>query len=172
MPGSTTTPSRKRSRDAERLHVAFHFNHSVGARKVIFEAQWPAYACPDRRFASDLTDVDARLGVDMTRYVFIVRDFHSVFLAGLPAHGQFYSGANSGEESIIARRIFCLFLAQDWGKDQHQRVYINKTQYFEQYVEISSLVSSVNTSQSQNGQSTEVLKVGHHGSAYSSTSAF
>lgn len=95
MPGSATTPSRKRSRDAERLHVAFHFNHSVGAQKVIFEAQWPAYACPDRRFASDLTDVDARLGVDMTRYVFIVRDFHSVFLAGLPAHGQFYSGANN-----------------------------------------------------------------------------
>ena len=46
MPGSTTTPGRERSCDDERSHVAFRLNHGVGAQKVIFEAQWPAYACP------------------------------------------------------------------------------------------------------------------------------
>src|SRR5579875_260764 len=95
MPGSTTTPGCRRSCNNDRLHLAFHVDHSVGARKEIFEAQWPACACTCRRFAGVLTGAAARLGVDMTRYVFIVRDFHSIFLAGLPAHGQFYSGANS-----------------------------------------------------------------------------
>jgi hypothetical protein len=52
----------------------------------MFEAQWPACASPDRRFADALTGADARLGADMTRYFFTARDFHSIFLAGLPAH--------------------------------------------------------------------------------------
>jgi len=95
MPGSTTTPGRGCSCDGEHPRVAFHLNQGVGARKVIFEAQWPACACPDRRFAAVLTDDAARLGVDMTRYVFIVRDFHSIFLAGLPAHGSPYRGADT-----------------------------------------------------------------------------
>jgi hypothetical protein len=89
MLGSTTTPGRGCSRDCEHLRVAFRSYHGVGARKVFYEAQWPAYACPDRRFADILTDAAARLGVDMTRWVFIVGDFHSIFLAGLPAHGKF-----------------------------------------------------------------------------------
>ena len=84
MLGSTTTPGRRCSRDCGHLRVAFRSYHGVGARKVFFEAQWPACACPDRRFDVALTDADARLGVDMTRYVFIVRDSHSVFLAGFP----------------------------------------------------------------------------------------
>ena len=95
MPGSTTTPGRERSCDNELSRVASRMNHGVGTQKVNFAAQCPAYACPDRRFAAALTDDDARLGVDMTRYVFIVRDFHSIFLAGLPAHGSPYPGANS-----------------------------------------------------------------------------
>ena len=59
MLGSTTTPGRERSRDREHPRVAFRLNQGVGARKVIFEAQWPACACPDRRFAVALTDADA-----------------------------------------------------------------------------------------------------------------
>jgi hypothetical protein len=85
MPGSTTTPGRRCSRDSEHPRFAFRIKQGVGARKGVFEARWPACTCPDRRFAVVLTDADARLGVDMTRYVFIVRDFHSIFLAGLPA---------------------------------------------------------------------------------------
>ncbi len=88
MPGSTTTPGRGRPRDNEHPRIAFRIDHGVGTQKVIFEAQRPACTCPDRRFATVLTEANARLGVDMTRYVFIVRDFHSIFLAGLPAHGQ------------------------------------------------------------------------------------
>jgi hypothetical protein len=67
MPGSTTTPGRRRSCDDERLRVAFRIDHGVGAQKFIFAAQFPAYACPDRRFVDTLTAVNARLGVDMTR---------------------------------------------------------------------------------------------------------
>jgi hypothetical protein len=95
MPGSTTTPGRRCSCDNEHPRVAFRLNQGVGARKVIFEAQWPACACPDRRFAGTLASAAARLGVDMTRYVFIVRDFHSIFLAGLPAHGSSLRGTDT-----------------------------------------------------------------------------
>jgi len=42
-------------------------NQGVGTRKVIYEAQWPACACPDRRFDNVLANAAARLGVDMTR---------------------------------------------------------------------------------------------------------
>ncbi len=62
MPGSTTTPGRERSCDNELSRIAFRMNHGVGTQKVNFAAQCPAYACPDRRFAAALTDVDARLG--------------------------------------------------------------------------------------------------------------
>jgi hypothetical protein len=43
---------------------------------------------PYRRFATALTDADARLGADVGRYSFIVMDLHHLFLAGLPAHTQ------------------------------------------------------------------------------------
>src|SRR5436190_8262971 len=49
-------------------------------------AQWLAYALPYRRFVGVLTDANARLGVDVDRYSFIVVDLHHLLLAGLPAH--------------------------------------------------------------------------------------
>ena len=53
-----------------------------------YAAQWPACTLPCRRFAMPLAGHNARLGVDVTRYVFIVEDFHLLLLAGLPAHYQ------------------------------------------------------------------------------------
>ena len=44
--------------------------------------------CPYRRFVLPLAGHNARLGVDVTRYVFIVEDLHLLLLAGLPAHYQ------------------------------------------------------------------------------------
>jgi hypothetical protein len=44
--------------------------------------------CPCRRFALPLAEQNARLGGDVTRYVFIVEDLHLLLLAGLPAHYQ------------------------------------------------------------------------------------
>lgn len=44
--------------------------------------------CPCRRFALPLAGQNARLGGDVTRYVFIVEDLHLLLLAGLPAHYQ------------------------------------------------------------------------------------
>jgi hypothetical protein len=49
-------------------------------------AQWLAYALPCRRFVATLTNGNARLGVDVDRYSFIVVDLHHLLLAGLPAH--------------------------------------------------------------------------------------
>jgi hypothetical protein len=45
-----------------------------------------AYALPYRRFVDVLANGNARLGVDVVRYAFIVSDFHRLLLAGLPAH--------------------------------------------------------------------------------------
>jgi hypothetical protein len=45
-----------------------------------------AYALPYRRFVAVLTDCDARLGVDMDRYSFVVSALHRLLVAGLPAH--------------------------------------------------------------------------------------
>jgi hypothetical protein len=89
MPGSTTTPSQERTRNIARPHVAFRLNHGVGTRELkTFAAQWPACTLLCRRFADALTGATARLEVDMIRNIFIVEDFHFVFLAGLPAHGS------------------------------------------------------------------------------------
>src|SRR5262249_8864573 len=49
-------------------------------------AQWLAYALPCRRFAAALTDLHARLRVDVGRYSFIVSDLHRLLVAGLPTH--------------------------------------------------------------------------------------
>src|SRR6266568_5906934 len=50
---------------------------------------WPN-ALPYRRFVDVLTDANARLGVDVDRYSFIVVDLHHLLLAGLPAHFESY----------------------------------------------------------------------------------
>src|SRR5205823_9095776 len=39
-----------------------------------------------RRFVAVLANANARLGVDVDRYSFIVVDLHHLLLAGLPAH--------------------------------------------------------------------------------------
>ena len=52
----------------------------------LFEAQWLACLFPDRRFADFLTEANARLGVDVICYTFIVVDLHHVLLASLLAH--------------------------------------------------------------------------------------
>jgi hypothetical protein len=49
-----------------------------------FAVQWLAYAFPCRRFADILADACARLGADVDRYSFTVRDLHPPLLAGFP----------------------------------------------------------------------------------------
>ena len=86
MPGSQTTPDRPGPRDDAPGRVAFRSANSVGIRdEPTFAARWLAYALPCRRFADVLTGADARLGVDVVRYSFIVVDLHHLLLAGLPA---------------------------------------------------------------------------------------
>jgi hypothetical protein len=55
-------------------------------RELSFAAQWPACTIPYRRFATALTDDNARLGASVARYAFAVEDSHLLLLAGLPAH--------------------------------------------------------------------------------------
>jgi hypothetical protein len=50
----------------------------------VFAALWLACALPCRRFAVILTNADARLGVDVDRYSFIVADLHRLLFAGFP----------------------------------------------------------------------------------------
>ena len=47
-----------------------------------FAVQWLACALPYRRFADILANVCARLGADVDRYSFTVRDLHPLLLAG------------------------------------------------------------------------------------------
>jgi len=90
VPGSATTPDRTHARNNACDRVAFHVLNRVGIRDfVTFAAQWLARMLPYRRFADILTDPNARLGVDVGCYSFIVMDFHLLFLAGLPAHWAF-----------------------------------------------------------------------------------
>ena len=87
MPGSPTTPGRPSTRDGVPVRVAFRPLNSVGTRdRNTIAAQWLACAVPYRRFVPALTASDARLGVDVGRYSFIVMDLHHLLLAGLPAH--------------------------------------------------------------------------------------
>ena len=55
MPGSTTTRGRPMSRDRDMGRIAFCRTESIGAPKLVFAAQWLAYAIPCQRFASPLT---------------------------------------------------------------------------------------------------------------------
>jgi len=83
MPGSATAPDRPGARDGAPAHVAFHTRNCVGIRDDrSFAVQWLAYAHPYRRFADILADACARLGADVDRYSFTVRDLHPLLLAG------------------------------------------------------------------------------------------
>jgi hypothetical protein len=87
MPGSSTTPGHPGTRAYAPVRIAFHLRNGVGTRDMnLCEAQWLAYALPCRRFAAALTDLHARLRVDVDRYSFIVSDLHRLLVAGLPAH--------------------------------------------------------------------------------------
>ena len=69
------------------MDVAFRVTNHVGTRDDFnYAAQWLACSCPDRRFAELLTEVCARLGVDVTRWALIAVDSHHLLFAGLPAH--------------------------------------------------------------------------------------
>jgi len=87
MPGSPTTPGRPDACDSASNRFAFRITNGVGTRGYCdFVAQWLAYAYPCRRFATTLTEDDARLGASVVRYSFTVMDLHHLLLAGLPAH--------------------------------------------------------------------------------------
>ena len=90
MPGSSTTPGRSDLAMVRPKRIAFRARNSVGARGLAFAAPLLAYALPYRRFVAVLTDANARLGVDVDRYSFIVVDLHHLLLAGLPAHFESY----------------------------------------------------------------------------------
>src|SRR5436190_17995698 len=86
MPGSSTTPGRSDLAMVRPKRVAFRARNGVSTRGLAFAAQWLAHALPYRRFVAVLADANARLGVDVDRYTFIVVDLHHLLLAGLPAH--------------------------------------------------------------------------------------
>jgi hypothetical protein len=89
MPGSSTTPGRSGARVRAPGRVAFRDLKRVGARDcTCFAAHWLAYALPYRRFVRTLTSADARLGVEVDRYAFLVVDSHHLLPAGLPAHSD------------------------------------------------------------------------------------
>jgi hypothetical protein len=54
MPGSTTTRGRRASRNYDAHRVAFCRTENIGTPKLVFAAQWLAYALPCQRFASVL----------------------------------------------------------------------------------------------------------------------
>jgi hypothetical protein len=69
--------------------MAFHTRNCVGIRDdKSFAVRWLAYALPYRRFADILTNACARLGADVDRYSFTVRDLHPLLLAGFAARFQ------------------------------------------------------------------------------------
>jgi hypothetical protein len=55
MPGSTTTRGRRLSLDHDARSVAFCRTEDIGTPKLVFAAQWLAYALPYQRFATALT---------------------------------------------------------------------------------------------------------------------
>ena len=89
MLGSLTTPNRPAARDDATGRVAFQVGNPVGVRqRTLSRLNGQPARAPRRRFALPLAGHDARLGGDVTRYVFIVEDLHLLLLAGLPAHYQ------------------------------------------------------------------------------------
>ena len=66
MPGSTTTPDPRATRNNLARCIAFHVLERVGTRnKNHFVAQWLACTSPCRRFAGILTNACAGLGADV-----------------------------------------------------------------------------------------------------------
>jgi hypothetical protein len=58
MPGSQTTPGRLGTRNSAPHRFAFRPNNGVGTqKKVIFAAQWLAYAHPCQRFVTCLAAI-------------------------------------------------------------------------------------------------------------------
>ncbi len=97
MPGSPTTPGWAGARDDAPGHVAFRDSDHVGTPNYLaFAAQWLAYALPYRRFADTLTSANARLGADVDRYSFTVKDFHLLLFAGLIGAPEIKKYANGG----------------------------------------------------------------------------
>ena len=95
MLGSLTTPSRAAARVDVAGRVAFQVGNPVGTRdKALSRLNGQPRldplrgSSPCQRFALPLAGHDARLGADVTRYVFTVEDFHLLLLAGLPAQYQ------------------------------------------------------------------------------------
>ena len=87
MPGSATSPGRRRARDVAPARFAFRRDNGVGARNNYLSRLngWPMRTPADASPRASRTD-DARLGADADRYSFIAADFHRLLLAGLPAH--------------------------------------------------------------------------------------
>ena len=101
MPGSSTTPGRTGARANAPVRVAFRFRNGVGTRDMnLYEAQWLAYVLPYRRFATALTDDNARLGANVDRYSVIASDLHRLLVAGLPAHCERFCTLSSRLMSI------------------------------------------------------------------------
>src|SRR6202158_6394737 len=84
VPGSSTTPGRRRSRVCAPLRVAFRVLNRVGTRDIYtIAAQWLARTIPYRRFADILTDAYARLGAGGVPYSFIGVGLAHLLLARL-----------------------------------------------------------------------------------------
>jgi hypothetical protein len=69
------------------------WKHTVGARIVFFEAQFPARRCLCLHFTWLLADPGARLEVKMVRYSFLVGLFHPLLHAGLSRRLRSLTGA-------------------------------------------------------------------------------
>jgi hypothetical protein len=65
------------------LVLPSRWEHTVGARFLLFGAQFPARRCLYLRFTRTLAGAGARLEVKMVRYSFLVGLFHPLLHAGL-----------------------------------------------------------------------------------------
>ena len=88
MPGSPTTPGRPGARDGAPGRVAFRISHCVGTRNRNFRGSMAGLCVPLSTLRLRPYGHRARLGADVDRYSFIVRDLHPLLLAGLPAHAN------------------------------------------------------------------------------------
>ncbi len=80
--------------------MAFTFG-TVSAPRMIGLSRFKAGLCTCRRFAGALADACARLGADVDRYSFTVRDLHPLLLAGLPAHSDPFAPAHYEPSSLV-----------------------------------------------------------------------
>ena len=86
MPGTTTTPGRRSTRDIALLRLAFPLRNSVGTRNEYLSGlnSWPVDFPADASPVTLASD-DARLGADAVHSTVIVSDLHQLLLAALPA---------------------------------------------------------------------------------------